>query len=85
MLILAIIVFGMGIGWVAQLILGRSGEIQWGLALFAGLGGSFVGGLLASLFSGDGLAIKPSGLIGSIIGAIVVTAIAFAVQPKQAG
>ena len=35
------------------------------LALVAGLGGSFVGGLLASLLAGDGLAFKPSGIIGS--------------------
>jgi uncharacterized membrane protein YeaQ/YmgE (transglycosylase-associated protein family) len=40
----------------------------------AGLVGSFVGGLLASLIAGDGLAFKPSGVIGSIIGAIIVTA-----------
>ena len=36
--------------------------------------GSFVGGTLASLVAGDGLRLRPSGLIGSIIGAIVVTA-----------
>ena len=33
----------------------------------------FVGGLLASLLAGDGLAFKPSGLIGSFIGAVLVT------------
>ncbi len=47
MLILAIIVFGMAIGWIAQLLLGRGGRnIDWGLALISGLGGSLVGGLL---------------------------------------
>jgi hypothetical protein len=30
--------------------------------------------MLASLLAGDGLRLRPSGLIGSIIGAIVVTA-----------
>ncbi len=75
MLILAIILFGMIAGAAAQLILGRkSGSIDWAMAFIAGLSGSFVGGLLASLLSGDGLDLRPSGLIGSIVGAIVVTA-----------
>ena len=37
--------------------------------------GSFLGGLLVSLFAGDGIAIRPTGLIGSILGAIIVLAI----------
>ena len=32
-----------------------------------------VGGLLLSLLFGDGLSIRPSGIIGSILGAVVVT------------
>jgi uncharacterized membrane protein YeaQ/YmgE (transglycosylase-associated protein family) len=77
MLILGIIVFGMGIGGVAQLILGRSGwKVNWGLAFGAGILGSFVGGLLVSLLSGDGLALRPSGIIGSLAGAVIVTALA---------
>ena len=76
MLILAILVGGMLVGAVAQLVLGRSGSrFDWGMALIAGLAGSFVGGLLFSLLAGDGLAVRPSGLIGSIVGAIIVTAI----------
>jgi len=63
------------IGAVAQFILGRDGErVDWTMALVAGFGGSFVGGLLFSLLAGDGLAIKPSGLIGSLVGAVIVTA-----------
>jgi uncharacterized membrane protein YeaQ/YmgE (transglycosylase-associated protein family) len=74
-LIIGILVFGMGIGALAQLILGRSGQgVNWGLALAAGLIGSFVGGLLISLIAGDGLELRPSGIIGSIVGAIIVTA-----------
>ena len=75
MLLLAIIGFGILAGAVAQLILGTGlYRVDWGEALVAGLAGSFVGGLLASLLAGDGLELRPSGLIGSIIGAIVVTA-----------
>ena len=47
MLILTIIVIGMAAGWVAQQILGRGTHL--GEALIAGLIGSFIGGLLASL------------------------------------
>ena len=76
MLILGLILFGMLIGALAQLILGRDrGRIDWTLAIVAGLVGSFVGGLLASLLSGDGLELRASGIIGSIVGAIIVTAI----------
>ena len=75
MLILAIILFGMLVGAGAQLILGRShGRIDWTMAIVAGLVGSFIGGLLISLLSGDGLDLKPSGIIGSLAGAILVTA-----------
>ena len=74
MLILGLIVFGLMAGTVAQLILGQSGwKINWTMALVSGLIGSFVGGLLISLLSGDGLALRPSGIIGSIGGALLVT------------
>lgn len=76
MLILGLILFGMLVGAAAQLILGRqSGRVDWTMAIIAGLVGSFVGGLLASLLAGDGLELRPSGIIGSIVGAVVVTAI----------
>ena len=76
MLIIGLILFGMLIGAGAQLILGRKGRpIDWGIALVAGLVGSFVGGLLFSLLAGDGLELQPSGIIGSLIGAVIVTAL----------
>ena len=76
MLILGLILFGMLVGAAAQLILGRqSGRVDWTMAIIAGLVGSFVGGLLASLLAGDGLELRPSGIIGSIVGAVVITAI----------
>jgi uncharacterized membrane protein YeaQ/YmgE (transglycosylase-associated protein family) len=75
MLILVIIAFGMAVGAGAQLILGRTrGGIDWTMALGAGLVGSFVGGLAISLLSGDGLDLAPSGIIGSLAGALVITA-----------
>ena len=74
MLFIGIILFGMLVGAAAQLILGRGGSgINWPLAFGPGIAGSFVGGLLASLLAGDGFNLRPSGIIGSIIGAIIVT------------
>jgi uncharacterized membrane protein YeaQ/YmgE (transglycosylase-associated protein family) len=86
MLILGLIVFGMATGWIAQLILGRGGRgnRNWGEALAAGLIGSFVGGLLVSLISGDGLNLRPSGIFGSIAGAVIVLLVWGAVRGKKA-
>jgi uncharacterized membrane protein YeaQ/YmgE (transglycosylase-associated protein family) len=76
MLLLGIIVWGLFAGWLAHLILGGRGRpADWGPLLVAGLAGSFVGGFLASLLAGDGLDLKPSGLIGTVVGAIVVLAL----------
>ena len=76
MLIIGLILFGMLVGAAAQLILGKGSKgIDWTMAIVAGLVGSFVGGLLASLLAGDGLAFRPSGVIGSIVGAVIVTGV----------
>ena len=75
MLILGIILFGMVVGAGAQLVLGRPhAEVDWTMAIAAGLVGSLLGGLVISLLAGDGLDLRPSGIIGSLAGAIVVTA-----------
>ena len=73
MLIIAIILLGMIAGAGAQLLLQRGSGINWPLAFVTGLIGSFVGGLFFSLILGDGLELRPSGIIGSIFGAVVVT------------
>jgi uncharacterized membrane protein YeaQ/YmgE (transglycosylase-associated protein family) len=74
MLILAIILFGMIAGGLAQMVLGRSmRDVNWTLAILTGLIGSFVGGVLVSLLAGDGLELRASGLIGSFVGALLLT------------
>ena len=82
-LILAFLVIGMAAGWVAELVLGSRGRTNWTEATIAGLAGSFVGGLLSSLLAGDGLEIRPSGLIGSVVGAIVVLLIWRAIRSRR--
>ncbi|HET7432206.1 MAG TPA: GlsB/YeaQ/YmgE family stress response membrane protein [Nocardioides sp.] len=76
MLLIGIILFGMLVGAAAQLLLGtgRAG-IDWAMAFSAGIIGSFVGGLLISLLAGDGLELRPSGILGSLAGAVLVTAL----------
>ena len=74
MLILGIILFGMLVGAAAQLIVKSSAKgVDWGRALAAGIVGSFIGGLIISVIAGDGLAFRPSGIIGSLAGAVIVT------------
>ena len=86
MLILGILLFGLLVGAAAQLVLGAGRDgIDWGLALGAGLVGSFVGGLLFSLLAGDGLELRASGLIGSFVGAVIVTALWIAWRSRSGG
>jgi uncharacterized membrane protein YeaQ/YmgE (transglycosylase-associated protein family) len=74
MLLLGILLFGMLVGAAAQFVVGRSARgVDWGRALVAGIVGSFIGGLLISLLSGDGVAFRASGILGSLAGAIIVT------------
>ena len=81
MILLFILVWGMFAGWIAHLLLARNQPINWAELLVVGLAGSFVGGLLVSLLSGDGLALRPSGIIWSIIGAVILLAAWQAIRP----
>jgi uncharacterized membrane protein YeaQ/YmgE (transglycosylase-associated protein family) len=85
MLIFAIIAIGILAGGLAQLMFGIPWrEIKWGMALASGLIGSFVGGLLLSLLTGHGLDLHPTGIVGSLLGAMIVTIIWTAVVQRRA-
>jgi uncharacterized membrane protein YeaQ/YmgE (transglycosylase-associated protein family) len=84
MLIFGIIGLGMLSGWLAQIVVPTHRRINYGEALVVGLIGSFVGGLIGSLIFGDGLRLRPSGIIGSVIGAIIVQFIWRAVRKPPA-
>lgn len=72
-LILYIILIGMFAGWIAKLLVARDrDDLSWGELFLAGIAGSFVGGIVGNLVSGQGFRIQPSGLIGTVLGAIVV-------------
>ncbi len=82
-LLLFLLVFGMAIGWVAQLLVrGFDTRVNWGEALVTGIAGSFVGGMIASLIFEGELEIRPSGIIGSVIGAVLLLVLLNLVRRK---
>ena len=83
MLILAVLVLGLAAGWVAHLLVARGEDPNWTQLFLVGIAGSFVGGLVSSLVFGDGLALRPSGLIGSILGATLVLFVVRAVSGRR--
>jgi uncharacterized membrane protein YeaQ/YmgE (transglycosylase-associated protein family) len=85
MILLFILVWGMFAGWIAHLLLARNQPVNWAELLIVGLAGSFLGGLLISLVSGDGLALRPSGIIGSVLGALVLLAAWQAIRGPSRG
>jgi uncharacterized membrane protein YeaQ/YmgE (transglycosylase-associated protein family) len=85
MILLFVLVWGMFAGWIAHLLVARRRPINWAELLVVGLAGSFVGGLLISLVSGDGLALRPSGIIGSILGAVLLLAAWQAIRRPSRG
>jgi uncharacterized membrane protein YeaQ/YmgE (transglycosylase-associated protein family) len=72
-ILLAWIVIALVAGFIADYLVGRARQYERWELFVVGMVGSFVGGAIFSfLEGGDLLALRPSGLIGSIIGAIVV-------------
>jgi uncharacterized membrane protein YeaQ/YmgE (transglycosylase-associated protein family) len=71
-ILLAWIVIALVAGFIADYLVGRQRKYERWELFVVGMIGSFVGGLLFSFINGDGFELRPSGLIGSIIGAIVV-------------
>lgn len=71
--LITFLLLGLAAGYIARLLV--PGEDPLSLPLTAALGvvGSFVGGFLGRIIfdSGDGI-IQPTGIIGSVIGAIIV-------------
>lgn len=75
--IIAWIVFGFVIGLIARaLVPGRQG-MGFLMTTLLGIAGSIVGGLVASaLFGGPSTGFHTSGIIGSLIGAILLLVVA---------
>ena len=70
-LLLSLLILGIFAGFLARLIVpGHDPMGFWGTVLL-GIVGSFVGGLLFSLIFEHVVMLRASGLIGSIIGAVI--------------
>jgi uncharacterized membrane protein YeaQ/YmgE (transglycosylase-associated protein family) len=75
--IIGLIIVGLIAGFIARLILPGPDPMSVGMTIALGIVGSFVGGFLAWLLFGRDLGegpIQPSGILGSIIGAVIVLA-----------
>ena len=85
MILLAILLWGLLCGWLANILLGKgSHPAEWWPLLVAGLAGSFVGGMLLSLIVDGDINIHPSGLIGTVIGAVIVLGVIGVVRKDAA-
>ncbi|HSF85459.1 MAG TPA: GlsB/YeaQ/YmgE family stress response membrane protein [Acidimicrobiia bacterium] len=74
-LILALILIGLVAGGLAERVVYPEWKIDWTEAFIVGIAGSLLGGILGSLLAGDGFDLAFSGIIGSILGAIILLAI----------
>jgi uncharacterized membrane protein YeaQ/YmgE (transglycosylase-associated protein family) len=85
-LIISLLVIGLIAGAVARLVVPGKQNISIPMTILLGVIGSFVGGFLAYLLFGsdntDGF-FQPSGIIGSIIGAIIVLVIYIQVTGRR--
>jgi uncharacterized membrane protein YeaQ/YmgE (transglycosylase-associated protein family) len=85
MSIILFLVFGLVVGLLARAIMPGSQKMGFGMTALLGVAGSFVGGFLASLITHDRITdLNTAGLIGSVIGAIVVLAIAGGMSGRRA-
>lgn len=80
-MMLYLLLMGLSGGYIAWLVLGKSKALSsnrkpnWSVLFIMGLAGSFVGGLAVSLLAGDGLTLRPSGMVASAAGAVVIAAV----------
>jgi uncharacterized membrane protein YeaQ/YmgE (transglycosylase-associated protein family) len=75
MSLILFLIFGFVVGIIARAILPGSQKMGIIRTTLVGAAGSFIGGLIGNLISGDALRLHSAGWIGSIIGAIVLMVI----------
>ena len=65
--IMAFIVIGMVAGWAASLLVrGEMHPKDWGRLFLIGVSGSLIAGIAINLIMGNGLKLRPGGVIGSV-------------------
>jgi uncharacterized membrane protein YeaQ/YmgE (transglycosylase-associated protein family) len=84
MSLLLFLLFGFLVGLLARALMPGSHDMGFLKTALLGMGGSLVGGFLTSLISdGQPLSIHKTGLIGSVIGAMVVLALVGAYKKRN--
>jgi uncharacterized membrane protein YeaQ/YmgE (transglycosylase-associated protein family) len=77
--IVTMLVVGLIAGLLARAIMPGNDAMGWISTILLGIVGSFVGGLLASVFlhdrTTDTSSLHPTGIVGSVIGALIVLGI----------
>ncbi|HEX6062552.1 MAG TPA: GlsB/YeaQ/YmgE family stress response membrane protein [Candidatus Limnocylindria bacterium] len=66
------IIIGLIAGAIARWIMPGADPMGWLGTIVLGIVGSFVGGFVLNLVTGNGMELSPSGIIGSILGALIV-------------
>ncbi|HSK91872.1 MAG TPA: GlsB/YeaQ/YmgE family stress response membrane protein [Euzebyales bacterium] len=82
--LIGFIIIGLIAGYVARLVVPGPDPLGLVGTLILGVVGSFIGGFLWNLFAGGGELLATSGLIGSIIGAIIALLIYRAMKTRRA-
>jgi uncharacterized membrane protein YeaQ/YmgE (transglycosylase-associated protein family) len=70
--IIVFLIVGLIAGFIARALVPGPDPMGWLGTMILGIVGSFVGGTLAALVFGGTLELSASGIIGSIVGAIIV-------------
>ena len=79
------LIVGLAAGFIARaLVPGKDPMGFWG-TLVLGLVGSIVGGLIGNIFTKGDQDFSPSGLIGSIIGAVIALLVWRAIAARRSG
>ncbi len=79
------IAIGFFAGLIGRIVVRPGRQLGCLGTIAVGLAGSLVGGTIGNVLSGDGLDVAASGIVGSILGAVLILAIARLRNPPQTG
>lgn len=84
MTLIGLLVIGIIAGYLARLLVPGPDRMGFVGTMLLGIVGSFVGGFLWNLLFQGGQLLRPAGLIGSVVGAIIVLLIYRSVATRSA-